>query len=478
MTEPLWTLDAFAAAAGGRVIGAPAARIDGISIDTRTLQPGDAFIALAGETSDGHVYVERALAAGAACAVVAADRLATLPADGRYIVVEDPLRALEAIGRAARARTTARVVAVTGSVGKTSTKEALRAVLADQAPTHAAVASFNNHIGVPLTLARMPAASTYAVFEIGMNHAGEITPLVAMVRPHVAIVTTIAPVHLEHFDGIEGIAAAKAEIFSGIEPGGAAVINADAPCADLLVAAAAARGVRVVRFGETQDCDSRLADCALRPDGSAVAAGILGTPMTYGLGAPGRHLVLNSLAVLSAAVLLGADLARAGLALARLGAPKGRGERHGLALPQGGEATLIDESYNANPASMRAALALLAQAETGLHGRRIAVLGDMLELGPDGPRLHAELAAPVAGARVDRLFCVGPLMRALWQAVTPDIRAAAADKAADIETSLLAEIRPGDTVVIKGSNGTRTFLLVEALKKRYARTPEPVEKAG
>ncbi|MBL8574342.1 MAG: UDP-N-acetylmuramoylalanyl-D-glutamyl-2,6-diaminopimelate--D-alanyl-D-alanine ligase [Hyphomicrobiaceae bacterium] len=476
MTAPLWTLEAFAAAAGGRIVGAPAAAILGISIDTRTLKPGDAFVALAGEQTDGHAYVERALGAGAACALVSEDKLPTLPAGGRYVVVADTLKALEAVGCAARARVNARIVAVTGSVGKTSTKEALRAVLADQAPTHAAVASFNNHIGVPLTLARMPADVTYAVFEIGMNHSGEITPLVAMVRPHVAIVTTIAPVHLEHFSGIDAIAEAKAEIFTGLEPGGAAVINADAPCAGILLAAATAHGARIVRFGETAGCDSRLEDCALRPDGSSVSASILATPMTYKLGAPGRHLVLNSLAVLSAAALVGADLARAAFSLAELGAPKGRGERHSLSLANG-TASLIDESYNANPASMRAAIALLGQAHVGLHGRRIAVLGDMLELGPDGASLHADLAGPLAAARVDRLYCVGPLMRALWQAVPDDIRAAAADRAGEIEADLLADIRAGDTVMIKGSNGTKTFQLVEALKKRYAQPVEPGEKA-
>jgi UDP-N-acetylmuramoyl-tripeptide--D-alanyl-D-alanine ligase len=467
MTAPLWTLDAFLTATGGRAVNVAPDAITGISIDTRSIGPGEAFFAIQGEARDGHGFVDAAFAAGAAFAVVRADRLADLPAQGRYVAVEDPFRALEDLGRAARARSNARIVGVTGSVGKTSTKEALRHLFAAQGKTHAAVASFNNHLGVPLTLARMPADCAYAVFEIGMNHAGEITPLTRMVRPHVAIVTTVAPVHLEFFPNVDGIAHAKAEIFEGLEPGGAAIINGDIDQTGILIAAARARDARIIVFGEKDGADSHVQACALQPDSSTVQASILGTPVTYKLGAPGRHLVVNSLAVLSAAVLAGADLARAALSLADLGAPKGRGERVNLALTRG-VATLIDESYNANPASMRAALALLHQAQVGLRGRRIAVLGDMLELGPDGPTLHADLVTPIREAQVDRVYCAGPLMRNLWQVLPVDIRALHADAARDLEATLLADVQPGDAIMVKGSLGSRTGQLVEALKKRYA----------
>jgi UDP-N-acetylmuramoyl-tripeptide--D-alanyl-D-alanine ligase len=366
-------------------------------------------------------------------------------------------------------RADAKVIGVTGSVGKTGTKEALRLALSRSGETHASVASYNNHWGVPLSLARCPASARYAVFEMGMNHAGEIEPLTRLVRPHVAIVTTVAPVHLEFFGSLEAIADAKAEIFSGVERGGAAVINRDnAQFARLADAAGRAGVERIVSFGEHAKADARLLKCALQSDSSTVQARILGADVTYKLGAPGRHVVLNSLAVLAAVSLAGADLALAALALADIKPPVGRGARSTLNLA-GGTALLIDESYNANPASMGAALALLGQADIGLRGRRIAVLGDMLELGPRGADLHRELCQSVQASGVDLVFCCGPLMRALWEALPSERRGGYAESSAALESSLLAAIGAGDAVMVKGSLGSRMGLLVKALERLSAR---------
>src|SRR6478735_6204470 len=382
----LWTVEDMAAAMGAERQGTLPATISGLSIDTRTIGEGEAFFALA-DRRDGHEFVPAALAAKAALAVVAAERRADMPKDAPLLIVADVLAALRALAVAARERTQAKVIGVTGSVGKTSTKEALRLSLSRDGETHASVASYNNHWGVPLSLARCPQTARYCVLEMGMNHAGEIEPLSRLVRPHVAIITTIEPVHLEFFPSIEAIADAKAEIFSGLEPGGAAVINRDNPQFARLERAAQNAGVaRVVSFGEHAHADARLVRCALQSEGSTVEARIFGTDVTYKLGAPGRHLVLNSLAVLAASVLAGADLALAALALSKLQPATGRGSCFFLDM-HGGRALLIDESYNANPASMRAALALLGQAAVGPRGRRVAVLGDMLELGPQGPSL-------------------------------------------------------------------------------------------
>ena len=322
---------------------------------------------------------------------------------------------------------------------------------------------------MPLTLARMPADCAFGVFEIGMNHAGEITPLVAMVRPHVAVVTTVAPVHLEFFHDVEAIAEAKAEIFSGLEAGGAAVVDGDVAQAHILVAAAEARGARIVRFGIGEGFEAHLERASLQAETSTVMATVLGEAITYKIGAPGMHVVKNSLAVLACAALVGADLARAGLALAAMAPPKGRGERHVLRLGHG-EAVLIDESYNANPASMRAAIDLLGHAPVGLEGRRVAVLGDMLELGPQGEALHAGLAEALVSARVDRVFLAGPLMHALWRVLPVDMQGAWAPNSKDLEPKLVAAIRAGDALVVKGSNGSRMGPVVEALKSRFSST--------
>jgi UDP-N-acetylmuramoyl-tripeptide--D-alanyl-D-alanine ligase len=468
MSEPLWTLDAMANAMRAARSGSLPPSIPGLSIDSRTIGRGEAFFAIK-DNRDGHDFVAAALAAGGGLAVVATDKREQFANDAPLLVVPDVLDGLRDLARAARARSPAKIIGVTGSVGKTGTKEALRLALGKDGETHASIASYNNHWGVPLSLARCPQTARYAVFEMGMNHAGEIEPLTRLVRPHVAIITTVEPVHLEFFGSVEAIADAKAEIFLGIDRGGAAVINCDNPLFGRLELAARNAGVeRVVSFGEGAGADARLLKCAVQPDRSTVEASILGTHVTYKVGAPGRHLVLNSLAVLAAVSLVGADLALAALALAELQPATGRGARMTLALP-GGSALLIDESYNANPASMRAALALLGQAEVGARGRRIAVLGDMLELGVRGGELHRELAQAIPANGVDLVFCCGPLMHALWEALPSNRRGGYAETSTALESHVLAAIQPGDAVMVKGSLGSRMGPIVKALQSRYRR---------
>ncbi|NVO12575.1 MAG: UDP-N-acetylmuramoylalanyl-D-glutamyl-2,6-diaminopimelate--D-alanyl-D-alanine ligase [Rhodoplanes sp.] len=464
---PLWTVADMAAAMSATRAGPLPDAIVGLSIDSRTVSSGEAFFAIAGDRLDGHDFVAKAFANGAALAVVSAARRSEFPADAPLLVVPDVLDGLRDLARAARARSPAKIVAVTGSVGKTSTKEALRIALSADGETHASTASFNNHWGVPLSLARLPETARYGVFEIGMNHAGEITPLVRMVRPHVAIVTTVEPVHLEFFASVAAIADAKAEIFSGIEPGGAAVINRDNPHWQRLKRHASQAGVaRIVSFGEHSKADSRLLKYALQDDGSTVEASILGTLADYRIGAPGRHFVFNSLAVLAAVSLVGADLALAALALADQRPATGRGTRIDLFVGSG-QALLIDESYNANPSSMRAALAVLGRATVGARGRRIAVLGDMLELGTAATELHRGLAAAVAENTIDLVFCAGPLMAALWEALPAERRGGHAASAAELEAQVLAAVHPGDAVMVKGSLGSRMGPIVKSLARRY-----------
>lgn len=476
--QPLWTVEAMALAMGAERAGALPAAINGISIDSRNIDAGDAFFAIKGDHRDGHEFVAAALKAGAGLAVVGAERRGAPPgsdsADAPLLVVPEVLEGLRALARAARTRLDAKVIGVTGSVGKTGTKEALKRALAASGATHASVASYNNHWGVPLSLARCPADVRYAVFEMGMNHAGEIEPLARLARPHVAIITAVEPVHLESFDSVEGIADAKAEIFRGLEPGGAAVINRDNPHFERLRRAARSAGVeRVVSFGEHAKADARLIKSALRPDCSTAQARVLGADVAYKLGAPGKHLLLNSLAVLAAVSLVGADLALAALALAQLKPATGRGARIVLALGGGDRALLIDESYNANPASMRAAMALLGQAEVGPRGRRIGVLGDMLELGAAGADLHRELAAPVRAHGIDLVFCCGPLMHALWEALPSERRGGYAENAGALEAEVVAAIRPGDAVMVKGSLGSRMGPIVKALERHFPRRDAP-----
>ncbi len=464
---PLWTTRAMVEAMRASINGALPEAVTGLSIDSRTIAAGEAYFAIKGDVHDGHDFVMAALQAGAALAVVEKAQRHKFASDAPLLVVDDVLAGLVDLAHAARARLNAQVIAVTGSVGKTSTKEALRRVLGTQGETHASAASFNNHWGVPLSLARCPASVRFAIFEIGMNHAGEIEPLVKMVRPHVAIITTVEPVHLEFFAGIEAIADAKAEIFAGLEPGGAVVLNRDNSQFSRLETRAKELGIsHIVSFGADKESNARLLDVSLHAACSAVHANILGHDITYKLGMPGRHMAMNSLAVLAAASLAGADLARAALSLSQIEPAAGRGVRRVLELANG-EATLIDESYNANPASMAAALNVLGQAAVGPRGRRIAVLGDMLELGPTGPALHRGLNEAIKANHIDLVYCCGPLMRNLWDALSTGKRGGYAENAASLDAQAVAAIRAGDVIMIKGSLGSKMKTIVNALEKRF-----------
>jgi UDP-N-acetylmuramoyl-tripeptide--D-alanyl-D-alanine ligase len=463
----LWR-EAELTAAFGAAPSAPLAEVvRGVSIDSRTLQTGDLFFAIKGDTHDGHDHVARAFDAGAAAAVISRERARRLAGLGPSFAVDDTLKAMERLGVASRARSRAGIVAVTGSVGKTTAKEMLRAMLAGVGATHASAASYNNHWGVPLTLARMAAGVRFGVFEIGMNHAGEIAPLARMVRPHVALVTTIAPVHVEHLGSIEAIAEAKAEIFLGLEPQGTAALNGDAPQFERLAQAAAARGARVLSFGRSIDSDARLITVGAIDGVCRVHARILRREMTFDLGAPGVHMAENAVGALLAASALGADLDACAAALKRFSPQKGRGERFSVATPDG-PATIIDESYNANPASMRAALAVLAQATPGPNGRRIAIVGDMLELGSNAEAMHAELAADLSANNVDLLFGAGPLTRALFDAAPASMRAHWARQSLELTSEVARALRGGDIAMIKGSNGSRMGRLVAALRDHFA----------
>jgi len=470
MNAPLWTSAAMAEAMHASVQGVLPEAISGLSIDTRTIAPGEAYFAIKGDVHDGHAFVAAALKAGAALAVVERAQRVKFAADAPLLVVDDVLAALVELAIAARARLKGQVIAVTGSVGKTSTKEALRRVLGAQGETHASSASFNNHWGVPLSLARCPASARFAIAEIGMNHAGEIDALVKMVRPHVAIVTTVEPVHLEFFAGIEAIADAKAEIFAGIEPGGAAILNRDNAQFARLSRRAKKLGIsRIVSFGAHKKSEARLLDVSLHATCSAVHADILGQDVTYKLGVPGRHMAMNSLAVLAAAALVGADLALAALSLSQFEPAAGRGVRRTLEVASG-EATLIDESYNANPASMAAALNVLGQAQVGPQGRRIAMLGDMLELGQTSPALHSGLLEAIKANHIDLVYCCGPLMRNLWDALSTGKRGGYAESAAALEAQAVSAIRAGDAIMVKGSLGSKMKTIVNALEKRFPGT--------
>lgn len=465
MPDALWTWDELVAAAEAVPDGKPAAAVTGFAIDTRALIPGEVFVALE-DARDGHAFVPEAFRRGAAAALVATSYVKQ-QGDGALLRVAHTLRALEAIARAARARSTARIVAVTGSVGKTGTKDALRRCLERIGPTHAAEKSFNNHWGVPLTLARLPTAARFGVFEIGMNHAGEITPLTRLVRPHAAIVTTVEPVHLEYFASVAAIAEAKAEIFLGLEPGGAAIINRDNPFYDLLARRADQAGARIVSSGQHPEATVRAERIAGAADGSEVVAHRGSRRIVYRIGAPGAHLALNSLAILAALDAIGVDLEQALPALAEVTPGPGRGGRSVLPVA-GGTMLLIDESYNANPASMRAALAAMATVPRARYGRRIAVLGDMLELGREAPALHRDLAEAIDAAGVDLVFACGPNMALLFEVIPERRRGAWAESAEGLEAPLARIATAGDVVMVKGSLGSRMAVLVEALRVRSA----------
>ncbi len=455
----LWTSAAIAAATGG--IASTDFAATGVAFDSREVGPGDLFVALSGEETDGHRFVEQAFAQGAAGAIV------SRAVAGPHVLVDDTVRALDLLATASRARTVARVIGVTGSVGKTGTKEALYACLdhITHGAAHRSVKSYNNHTGVPLSLARMPAATQAAVFEMGMNHAGELSRLTRLVRPEVAVVTTIAPAHTAFFTGEDAIARAKGEIFEGLMPGGIAIIPFDSPHRDTLIAAAQPHAARIVTFGLRDGADVHAVEHVRTVGGGSFVTARLGTrEVSYTLAPPGEHWVANSLAVLAAVDAIGGDLGIAGLALADLEGLAGRGARRQIAVA-GGQALLIDESYNANPASMRATLKVLA-AEAA--GRRIAVLGEMRELGESSDAYHAALAVPIDEAGVSRAVLVGAGMLPLASALEGRVETVHVPDAATAAAVLSDMLAPGDAVLVKGSNGVGLARVVAALSAREA----------
>jgi UDP-N-acetylmuramoyl-tripeptide--D-alanyl-D-alanine ligase len=478
MSGFLWKIEDLISAMGGRAVGDVPKGVTGITIDSRSAGKGEAFFAIKGDNFDGHDFITAAMVSGAAVCVVAESKI---PALGKFtaplIVVVDVLAALERLSLASRARSKAKIIAVTGSAGKTTTKEALRHCLSAVGKVHASAASFNNHWGVPLTMAKMPEDTQYGVFEVGMNHPGEIRSLIRFVQPQVAIITNIAAAHLGFFKNLDEIADAKAEIFEGIVPGGTAVLNRDDPRYRLLEHAAKKAGVENIQgFGENARANFKLVKCELHAENSSVMVRIGGKDMFVKVGAPGRHIVQNALAVLGAAQIVGADLAKVASAMATLTAEKGRGQRHTLAVGSG-TFTLIDESYNANPASMRAALAMLREnAPTG-KGRRIAVLGDMLELGRHSKRLHLDLAVPIAEAKAEKIFLGGTEMKALAEILPVEFHAEHRQSADELARALAGFVREGDVVMVKSSNGIGFAKLVAHLITHF-KPFKPAEAAA
>ncbi len=456
----LWSVAEAAAATNGQ--GQGDWRVSGVSTDSRTVQQGDLFVAIEGPKFNGHRFAADALERGAA-AVMVHEQPNDLASDAPVLMVANTMAGLEALGVAARARTTAKIAAVTGSVGKTGTKEALLRVLASVAPTHASQGNLNNHWGVPLSLSRMPADSVYGVFELGMNHAGEITPLSRMVRPHVAIITNVELVHLDFFASLCKIADAKAEIFAGLQPGGVAILNRDNTSFTHLETAAKAAGAgRIISFGAHEAAEVRLIELAQHPTCNCIFADIDGQAVTYKIGAPGRHWAINSLAVLAAVRALSADLGLAALALADVSPTSGRGERHRVDYGDG-SILIIDESYNASPVAVAAAIETLGAVEVDKLGRRIAVLGDMLEMGPASPGLHADLAPALVSAGADLVFACGPSMANLFEALPGHMRGRYESTSADLLPRVIAAVQAGDTVLVKGSLGIAMAPIVRAL---------------
>lgn len=453
----LWTSAEAEAATLG--LATRAFEAAGMSIDTRTLKPGDLFVALKGDARDGHDFVKAAFAAKASAALVSR-KLEGI--DGPLLIVGHVQRGLEDMARASRARSNAKVVAVTGSAGKTTTKEMLRLAFGALGATHASAASYNNHWGVPLSLAVMPRETRYGVFEVGMNHFGELRNLVGFVRPHVALVTTIAPAHLEFFGNCEAIADAKSEIFEGILPGGTALIPADSTYAPRLIARAKQAGIsQILTFG-AKGTDAKLIGFDETEDGMKVQSEILGRRVDFRIAAPGAHMAGNAVGALLSVGVLEGDVLNAAAALSQFAALKGRGARFRVKAGNG-VAEIIDESYNANPASMAAALALLGNANAK---RRVAVLGDMLEMGPEGAGHHASLISDIEAARVDSVYLNGPLMKSLWDEL-PSSRRGAYGATSEETAPLVADaLRDGDVVLVKGSLGSRMATIVEALKAR------------
>jgi len=455
----LWTSDEIAAAACG--IASASFEVSGVTFDSREVGPGDLFVAMPGTVHDGHVFVDAAFEAGAAGVIV------SQPVNGPHVLVDDVFAALQALGRASRERSGATIIGVTGSVGKTSTKEALYAALDRNRPgrVHRSVKSYNNHTGVPLSLARMPRDAEFAVLEMGMNNKGEIAALTRQVRPHVAVVTAIAPAHIENLGSEEAIADAKAEIFDGLESGGVAIVPNDTPHRDRLVKAARRHADRIITFGGGDADVHALHAVTAEGGGSLISAALLERELTFTISQRGEHWVSNALAVLAAVEAVSEDVAIAGLALADLGGLKGRGQRHLIEI-DGGEVLLIDESYNANPASMAATLKSLGDEREVT--RRIAVLGPMRELGEHSAELHAGLAPSIRDARVDQLILIGDEMRPLAERVVGHIPLDLVTSVDEATELLRRTVHPGDAVLVKASNSVGLAKLVESMAKELA----------
>jgi UDP-N-acetylmuramoyl-tripeptide--D-alanyl-D-alanine ligase len=435
----------------------------GVAIDSRTVKPGDLFIALQGPNQDGHLYIEKALAAGAV-AVLGHKKPNDYSGQKPLLMVDDTFKALQDLGTFSRQRAQGKIIAVTGSVGKTGSKEQLRLILSMHAETYANEGSFNNHWGVPLSLARLPDDARYGVFELGMNHAGELAPLSRQVRPHVALITNVEAVHLEFFKSVEDIADAKAEIFAGLGNHGIAILNRDSPHHDRLAGHARHQSVgTILSFGRHAEADAKLLDYAALENGSRVTASIAGKTITYEIGMPGQHIALNSLGTLLAAHAAGADAATSAHALKHYKAPAGRGTRMQIAVPDG-TFTLIDESYNASPVATRATIAVLGQTSPAPGGRRIMVLGDMRELGASGKALHASLAPDLEAASVDKVFCAGELSETLYNALPAPMRGHYAADSKALAPLVAAYVGAGDLVVVKGSKSMHMELVVDAVK--------------
>lgn len=464
--QTLWTAKEAVQATHGQCTGDWAAT--GVAIDNREVQAGDLFVALKGEHHDGHDFIAGAFAKGAVAAIVTHIPPHFKGDTSRFLVVPDTLRALRDLAIAARARSGMQAFGITGSVGKTGTKEMLAVALTGQGQVQAAVKSFNNHIGVPLTLARTHAGTDFGIYEMGMNHAGELADLTRLVQPDVAIITTIAAVHTENFaNGIDGVAAAKAEILQGVRPGGVAILNRDNPYFNVLADHARANRIEKIHsFGRHADADARLVTCITASNGTQVTAMIHGREVNFTLRYPGEHVAMNALAVLLAVAAVGADVEKAAQALKSLQGLVGRGLQEKI---DSGDTcnpiTLIDEAYNASPTSMAAAFKVLALIDPGRGGRRIAVLGDMLELGPDSPKMHADLSLPLRAANVDLVYTCGRLMQHLHDQLPANQRGAHCETSQDLAKIVPDVLVPGDVVMVKGSHGSRMDVVVEALRQ-------------
>jgi UDP-N-acetylmuramoyl-tripeptide--D-alanyl-D-alanine ligase len=461
----LWTSEEVTFATGGETSGYW--QSEGISIDSRTIEPGDLFIAIVGPNSDGHQYVSTALQKGAVAAVIDQPGF-SLSCDienAKLVYVDSTITGIENLAQFARGRTTAKVIVVTGSVGKTGSKEMLKLILSEQGQTSTTLGNLNNQLGLPLSLTRMPKNTEFGVFEIGMNHAGEILPLTKMTRPHVALVTTVELAHSEFFDSIEDIADAKAEIFEGIEPSGTVVLNNDNPMFGRLYDVAVNCGISDIRtFGSQDNADCRLVSYELGAAGSSVEIQLHGKRIKFQIGVPGRHWIQNALGVLCSVDAAGADAEMASQKLKDMEGLKGRGRQHIISLP-GGTFRMIDESYNASPASMKAAIEVLGNAHVDVYGRKIAILGDMLEMGPQAEIIHEGLAQILVKNEIDLVFVTGQNMSALWAALPPKMQGCNSINPLKLSPLVRSIVRPGDVLMIKGSLGSKTGLIVDDFLK-------------